>query len=504
MRSAVMVCVFCLGILLRRPAMTANSFALGWLVVAALNPTDVFGSGCLLSFLAVAVLYWGTARWFQASQDPLERLVEEARPLWQKVLRRVVRQILLSYAVTLAVWLAVAPLVAGRFHLVSPVAVLIGPPVVFFTTIALLSGFLLLLVAAVCGPIVPLFAGLVQGSLAVCDFVIHRGQQLPFAYWYVSDIPDWWLWGFYLGLLTWLTVERLRGFRWMSYSALLIWIIVGAIGFWLPRSTDNFRCTFLAVGHGGCTVLETPDGRVLLYDAGAMTGPDVTRRQIAPFLWQRGLRRVDEVFLSHADIDHFNGLNALVERFSVGQVTCTPTFAEKKIPGVPETLNFLQKKQIPIRIVRAGDRLAAGPVLLDVLHPPEIGPDGKENFRSLVIHVRYGDHALLLTGDLEGPGLERVLTLPLPKVDVLMAPHHGSRAGDLREVNNRTRLAIQTQPRVIVSCQGLPKSSPNKPDPYAASGARFFGTWPHGAITIRSGPNGLVIETFQSRDRLEF
>jgi len=35
---------------------------------------------------------------------------------------------------------------------------------------------------------------------------------------------------------------------------------------------DELRVTFVAVGHGGCTVLETPDGRVLLYDAGAMGG----------------------------------------------------------------------------------------------------------------------------------------------------------------------------------------------------------------------------------------
>jgi competence protein ComEC len=56
------------------------------------------------------------------------------------------------------------------------------------------------------------------------------------------------------------------------------------------------------------TVLQTPDGRTLLYDAGAIQGPDVTRRNIAPFLWSQGITRIDEVFLSHADLDHYNGL----------------------------------------------------------------------------------------------------------------------------------------------------------------------------------------------------
>ena len=122
--------------------------------------------------------------------------------------------------------------------------------------------------------------------------------------------------------------------------------------------------------------METPDGRTLLYDAGALGGPDVTRRQIAPFLWSRGIRRIDEVFLSHADLDHFNGLPELLDRFAVGQVTCTPTFADKNTEGVRETLDALRERGIPIRIVKAGDVLSAGDVRLEVLHPPAVGPPG--------------------------------------------------------------------------------------------------------------------------------
>src|SRR5262249_14769781 len=150
-----------------------------------------------------------------------------------------------------------------------------------------------------------------------------------------------------------------RRWRWAVLAG-LVWLCVGLVGAdWKSASTpaDEFRCTFLAVGHGGCTVMETPDGRVLLYDAGALGGPDVTRRQIAPYLWNRGIRRIDEIFLSHADLDHFNGLPALLDRFAVGQVTCTPTFSEKATPGVQFTVETLKRRGIPVRIVRAGDRL---------------------------------------------------------------------------------------------------------------------------------------------------
>lgn len=127
LRSAVTVCAACGGLILGRPVLAANTFALAWLVVAALNPTDNFSAGCQLSFLAVAILYWGAALWTRP-RDPLERLIDEARPAWQRALLWFGRAALASYLITLVIWLAAAPLVAARYHLVSPVGVLLGPP----------------------------------------------------------------------------------------------------------------------------------------------------------------------------------------------------------------------------------------------------------------------------------------------------------------------------------------------------------------------------------------
>jgi competence protein ComEC len=73
-----------------------------------------------------------------------------------------------------------------------------------------------------------------------------------------------------------------------------------------------------------------------------------------------------------------------------------------------------------VRQVKAGDRLAAGDVVLEVLHPPTAGPPGTENVRSLVLEVHHAGHTILLTGDLEGPGLEQVLRMPRRHIDVLM------------------------------------------------------------------------------------
>jgi competence protein ComEC len=492
MRSAVMVCVACGGLILRRPVLPWNSFALSWLVVGLLNPTDWFTIGCQLSFLSVAVLYWGPSRWLRTEPDPLEQLLEKSRPAWERLLRWLGHQLVVTYLITLAIWLAIAPLVASRYHLVSPAALLLGPPVALLATIALVAGFQLLLAAAVCSVLVPVFAAVTSWSLAGCDGLVRLVDGSVRGYWYVIGFPDWWLGVFYVALLGVLALEPLqRRWRWLVPAG-LAWLCLGLVAASPRSATEELRCTFLAVGHGGCTVIETPDGRTLLYDAGALGGPEVTQRQIAPFLWQRGIRRIDEVFLSHADLDHFNGLPSLLDRFTVGRVTCTPSFRDKPLPGVGLTVATLERYHVPVQVVSAGDRLTAGGVAMEVLHPPAVGPAGNENARSLVLLLGHAGHSILLTGDLADAGLAQVLARPAVPVDVLMAPHHGSKTA------NTPELAQWARPLLVVSCQGPPGSPGETKAHYQAIGATFLETWPEGAVTLHSSKAGLVAETFQT------
>jgi competence protein ComEC len=366
---------------------------------------------------------------------------------------------------------------------------------VLLTTIALLTGFLLLAAAAVCPPLVGLLAPVVHWSLYLCDVLAEAGLRLPGGHTFVGDIPEWWLWVFYLGLLAVLLLPPLRR-RWQqALPAGIAWLCVGLIAGAAGRPCDELRCTFLSVGHGGCTVLTTPDGRTLLYDAGALGGPDVARRIIAPYLWSQGIGRIDEVFLSHADLDHFNGLPPLLTYFGVGQVTCTPSFSQKQTQGVSLTLRILAEHGVPVRIVKAGVVLHAGDVRLEVLHPPAEGPEGVENVRSMVLAVQHAGHEFLLTGDLEGEGQARLLHSARRRIDVFMAPHHGSLPA------NGPDLAEWARAPVVVVCQGVPHGPYDGGDAYRRLGQRYLSTYPNGAVTLRSHASGVVVEIFRSGER---
>ena len=154
--------------------------------------------------------------------------------------------------------------------------ILIGPPVVLLTSIALISGFLLLIAAPIAHWLAVPAIELTTICLRANTRMVEWADGLPGGHLYVGDVPDWWIAGFYGGLFATILLPSVR-VRWRIMAvAAIAWLGIGFLPGLLRPHDDALRTTFLAVGHGGCTVFETPDGRTLLFDAGTIGGPEVT------------------------------------------------------------------------------------------------------------------------------------------------------------------------------------------------------------------------------------
>src|SRR5207248_3638431 len=137
----------------------------------------------------------------------------------------------------------------------------IGPPVILMAAAALVAGFLLLIVAAVLPPLVPIFGWATDWSLRLCGRAVDFADRLPGGHIAVGDVPGWWLAIFYAGLLSVLILPTARA-RWRPLAiAGAGWLVLGLTVVLWRSPPDGLRVTFLAVGHGGCIALETPDGR---------------------------------------------------------------------------------------------------------------------------------------------------------------------------------------------------------------------------------------------------
>jgi competence protein ComEC len=213
-RSTVMTLTFCLAAISERRARPANTLALAALATLAVNPAYLFDIGCQLSFLAIGALIWivppalASARYARGAirdalygpTSPVEQLDRQFEPRWRTRIRQACVLLgdgILSSAV---VWLAAMPLVALRFHLVSPIAVLLNIPLIPMTSAALLLGGLGLGLSTVWAPLGAPLAWAAGWLLKLTEWIVLWGVARPWGHHFVVG-PAWeWVAVFY-GLL---------------------------------------------------------------------------------------------------------------------------------------------------------------------------------------------------------------------------------------------------------------------------------------------------------------
>jgi competence protein ComEC len=521
-RATVLIVAFCVAVYFGRRRAGFNALALAGLIVLAINPVDLFKVGPQLSFLCVAGLMALGPMWFAKTPatDPgeddrgnlrwrkrlarwlprwilpepqpaaIQRLLDQERPWPLRLLwlgARAVRHLTL---VSGAIWLLTLPLVMAQFHIFNPVAIVINTLVWLPMAGALVSGLALLLCSMVPGPLAGCCAWVCNEMLAMVERLVLLGGRVPYGHTWVPGPAAWWIIGFYAGLALLCAFPRLRPpVRW-RLALLGAWTAAGVLVPWATTDRHGLRCTFLSVGHGESIVLELPDGRTVLYDAGRMSSPTSCCRSISGYLWSRGLTHIDAVVLSHADTDHYNALPELLERFSMGAVYVSPVMFDDMNPSLLCLREAIVRAKVPIRELCSGNRLSSGPgCSLAILHPPPHGLPSTSNANSIVVSLEYEGRRIILPADLQSPGLDDVLAeLPLHS-DMLLVPHHGSRS------SLPAKLAAWSTPTWAVISADHRYDTSTVEAIYAKQG-RVLHTADTGAVMARVDEKGLSVETF--------
>jgi competence protein ComEC len=328
--------------------------------------------------------------------------------------------------------------------------------------------------------------------------------------WHAAIEPQWriptpplWLGLLLSGAL--IAVAFTRGKRWRIASMAAVAVLLVLV-FWHPFPPNirsgELEMTAIDVGQGDSLLVVFPDGKRMLVDGGGIPAfgrrsrpqLDIGEDVIAPYLWDRSIRTLDVIALSHAHEDHIGGLPALVSDFRPRELWTG---------AMPDSAAWRSLRQVAMqagaRIVslRSPRHFVFGGAGIDVLAPlPDYVPgDVPKNNDSLVLRLRYGRHRFLLSGDVEKQVEYRMLDAnELTHADVLKVAHHGSKT------STTEAFLDAVSPTFAVISDGF-ENSYGHPHPDVIARlkqhhAEIFRTDLDGLITIRSNGNRLSVATF--------
>ena len=491
LRSTCFILLYILGQTLYRDIRMGSLIGATAMLLTVLDPSIAFDVGAWLSFLAVGALGWVA----EHNPPPEDRAAPPDAVTWQDRFREMRGQfgewLLLDYRRMLAVTVLSAPLVATQFHVVSLVGMVVNILLIPLTTVTLICGYVSVFVGLLVPPVAAIVTAPFDWMLSALQIGVSLSADVRFGFVMIPDLPAWFVPAYY-GLLALSVMARHSGVRRCFRISLLIYVILVFRMICQVPKHDGLTCSVLSVGHGNAVVVQTPDNRVLLFDAGAMHRGERTADTVCRFLWNRGYRMIDAIIISHPDLDHYNAVAGLLERLPVGHVFLTNEFVRTESSSVQKVLDTVSALDVPVEILSSGDSLPGNDLhvaFLKAATGPAFGLS--DNEASVTAILEYCGRRICLPGDLEGLGQLQLLPR-LPPCDVLMSPHHGS------PNSNIPALATAVQPaHVIVSSRN---------DRSRNHLARIFGsasvthTSTDGCITVHVSPDGrLDVESFRSK-----
>ncbi len=524
LRAGIMISAFLIAILINRKNSLFNALLSAAFFILLWKPESLIDPGFQLSFLAVAGILGVIHLLTEMGKDPLSKLGEPSwhqkllgknphsleSPIRSKLIKIFLGSTLISFTVTLAT----LPVLLFHFNRISlvgaflnlflvPIAAILIPGVLLVTCIGMVSQSLAML------PALP-FLYLTKLFLIIPQFV----AQFPYSSIYLATPPSLWVVFYYAVLLSGgyalfhniREIPNLFKTAWIAAVCITIAMLIWPRVFHFPPK--KLIISVLDIGQGESIFIELPNGKTLLMDGGGFykNSLDVGKTVIAPFLWNKGINRINYMVATHSDNDHIRGLDSVLDLFPVETFL---TFGES-ISGY--RFKRLQAKAVEkhaeLVSLRTGEPFAIGETQLTPLHPAPEKESPRENTRrvendlrvdndlSLVLRLDYKSFNMLFTGDI-GEKVENKLvkTNPGLKVDVLKGPHHGSR------FSNSEPFIAATQPQAVVFSSGylnrMKHPHPETLKRYNSAGVNIYRTDLNGAVQIVSNGQRHSIHTHE-------
>lgn len=342
-----------------------------------------------------------------------------------------------SFVITAVCQLIVFPILLYQFYEVSissSLANLIFVPL--FSFFILPVNILFLMLTFVSTYVSDLLFSVYEPLRILLDqFILYCGS-LPFQLWNPMKPSLLLVIISYVGVFTFFIFAEKKKPLIVSSGVLLVSIFLIQVTPYLNSST---KITFLNVGQGDCILIEMPYRKeILMIDTGGLLRFEQTpwkaseevyeigREVVVPFLKGKGISTIDTLIITHADADHMEGAEEILQEVRVKEIHVSPKAHEEGL--MVEVKAEAMKQQIPIIEKMGGEQIQSSYFSLQYLYPLDMEYEGNNDSLVLSMQNQYF-HGLFL-GDLEKEGEEELIknySTYLKGIDVLKIGHHGSK-----------------------------------------------------------------------------
>ena len=423
LRAALMAGCYMLALCTERRSDARYALILAAVLIVLVDPRAFNDVGFRLSFTAVAAILLASAAVMNSAPTP--------SGAGQRV-----RHYLLAYVTaSVAAFLGTLPILMEAFHNVPTFGVITNLLVLPLVGILVPAGVLAVGLLALWPAAAPAVFGVLGYPMSWLLALTELIAGLPNSLFYAASPSALMITAYYALLVSLLFTGRWRTRLCYAGGCLLV-LLMGTVWQVLDARTDRLTVTFLDVGTGDAILVQAPGNHNLLIDGGGTYDGrfDVGAQVVAPVLWDRHVRHLDLVALTHPHPNHARGLVSLVRLFPTEHLLTN---------GTPMKNDYLRD------ILAAGEPWNTrhhtapggrrewhwGDLRLVVLSPPSAAEQARtswnpksENDRSLVMLLQYGEVRILLTGDIQSATESWLLAhRDELQADVMQVPHHGSK-----------------------------------------------------------------------------
>ncbi|OEH86127.1 DNA internalization-related competence protein ComEC/Rec2 [Desulfuribacillus stibiiarsenatis] len=483
-RAVIMIEVALLGSLLSRKSDVYTNIVIAAFLLSFYNPKVLLQVGFQLTFIiTLGILLF---------EPIIDYLLLKWNFTW-KWLRKLL-------SVTISAQVFSFPLLVYYFQEFSWTVLLSQYFILPITSVVILPiGFLFLLISWIHPMIPALLAIILQWASSAMLWIT---EFMSFATKYVSYFPErHWLWlvGYLLLALFLAYLMYQRRYLNKLIISLVCALLLFAGSLWIPKlPTGSLQMTLIDVGQGDAIHIETPKGRHILIDGGGVPSYnnnvyDVGERILLPYFRANGIRKLDMVFLSHADWDHIQGLYQILKEIPVQSFVYS---FEDPRESFLQLKSIAEQKNIQIFQVSQGNQIVIeDQIVLDILYPDIIvGSQTDPNHLSMVMRLMYNEMDILLTGDIDELAEDKIRPfLQNSEIELLKAAHHGS------QTSSSKAFLDTIQPKVSAISVGANNrfGHPNQSviDRLEEVGSAIYRTDLHGAITFKLNKQRMAVET---------